>query len=85
MENIEKPGLKIVYNGVTSSTKTSVTLTYPEIKPGQYYKLKLQSKNCGLFSEGTYLTLASGSVPSQPPIAPYLFSYDNKTAMTIKW
>jgi hypothetical protein len=39
MENIEEPGLKIVYNGVSSSTKTSVTLTYPNVKPGQYYKL----------------------------------------------
>jgi hypothetical protein len=63
MENILEPGLKIVYNGIKQSTQTKLTLYYPNVKPGQYYKFLIQSKNCGLFSAGESLTLASGSVP----------------------
>ena len=85
LENIEQPGFEIVYNGVRQSTQTSLTLTAPQIQPSQYYRLKLQSKNCGLFSEGIFLTAASGSVPDRPPIAPYVWSYDSPSAMTIMW
>lgn len=41
MEDIKQPGLKIVYNGVQQSTVTSLTLEYPQVRPGQYYKFKL--------------------------------------------
>ena len=85
MENILEPGLKIVYNGIKQSTQTKLTLYYPNIKPGQYYKFLIQSKNCGLFSAGESLTLASGSAPQSPPTAPYVLTYDSATEMTVKW
>jgi hypothetical protein len=70
MEDVNNPGYLTVYNGVQQSTRTQVTLTYPQVQPSRYYRLKLQSKNCGYLSVGTYLVIASGSVPDQPPTAP---------------
>jgi len=53
MEDIDMPGYLTVYEGVQQSTQTQVTLTYPNVQPSRYYRLKLQSKNCGYFSAGT--------------------------------
>jgi len=85
IENISEPGFNLAYDGVSRSTQTSFTISYPYIQPGLYYKLKLFSKNCGLFSDSTLLTVASGSVPAQPPKAPYILSYDSSSSMTVKW
>jgi hypothetical protein len=85
LENILEPGMKIVYNGVQQSTQTSLSLSYPTIRPGQKYKFFIQSKNCGLFSEGAYQTIASGKEPDQPPVAPDVLTYDSTTEMTIHW
>ena len=79
MEDIEKPGYRTVYNGVTSSTQTQFSISAPEIKPSKYYRLAIQSKNCGLYSDETYITVASGSVPTSPAAAPVVASYDTPT------
>lgn len=86
MEDTHEPGLKIVYDGPKSSTTTSYTLRYPTIRASRYYKLLLQSKNCGeVLSPGRSLTVASASVPSQIERAPHVVSYDAPTLMTVGW
>jgi titin len=85
LENIAHPGLQLVYNGINQSTQTSLTVTAPNIAGGNYYLFKLQSKNCGLFSTGTEITVPSGSRPDQPTQAPYILSYDSPTEFTVRW
>ena len=46
-EAILSPGFAVVYDGIRSSSTTSLTLSYPTITPSKYYKLLLQAKNCG--------------------------------------
>ena len=65
LEDILAPGYKVAYDGVRSSSTTSITLGYPTIRPSRYYKLVLQAANCGLvLSSGSALTVASASAPS---------------------
>lgn len=85
MEDILSPGMNIVYNGITLSTTTQFTIAYPNIQPSKYYKFLLQSKNCGQYSSGVYLTVASGSVPATISAAPTVKSFDSSTAMTVQW
>lgn len=65
---------------------TDLTLSYPYISPSRYYRLQLQSKNCGqVYSSPVFLTVASASVPPQIVEAPFVVSYDNATAFTLGW
>ena len=64
---------------------TRFVLTANNIKAGKYYKVRVHSVNCSLQSPGQTITVTSGVEPREPPIAPYVFSYDSNTAMTIKW
>ena len=64
LEDILNPGYTVVYNGTRASTTTSISLAYPIITPSRYYKLLLQTKNCGqVLSTGVALTVASASIP----------------------
>jgi len=86
LEDTLSPGFQLVYNGVRSSSTTSLTLSYPAIRPSRYYKLLLQAKNCGqVFSSGFPMTMASASVPPKIETAPSVVSYDTSTIMTIGW
>ena len=86
LEDILAPGFRVAYDGTRSSTTTAITLRYPTIRPGRYYKLLLQTANCGqVLSTGTALTAASASAPSQIVKAPQLQSYDSAASMTIAW
>jgi hypothetical protein len=86
MEDILAPGMSVVYDGSKASTITHLTLGYPTITPSRYYRLQLQSKNCGqVYSTPVFLTVASASVPAQIVNAPFVVSYDDATTFTIGW
>lgn len=86
LEDVLSPGYAVVYDGVRSSSTTSLTLSYPTVTPSRYYKLLLQAKNCGqVYSTGTAITVASASVPAQIVDAPVIVSYDDASSMTIGW
>ena len=71
LEDILEPGYKVAYDGVRSSTTTTFTLGYPTIRPSRYYKLLLQTANCGeVLSSGVALTVASASAPTRISRAP---------------
>lgn len=86
IEDITYPGFLVAFDGKVMSTQTSYTLRAPKIQPGHYYKLKMQSKNCGLLSDGdqAVLTVAAASVPNAPG-SPYVLSYDSTTSVTVIW
>ena len=85
-EAILSPGYAVVYDGIRSSSTTSLTLSYPTVTPSRYYKLLLQAKNCGqVLSTGVALTVASASTPLTIVDAPVIVSYDDPTSMTIGW
>jgi hypothetical protein len=59
IEDIHDPGYQLAYNGSRSSLVTAVTIGYPRIQPSHYYKLLLQTINCGQVpSTGATLTLS---------------------------
>jgi hypothetical protein len=60
------------------------TLRKPQIQPAHTYKLKLKSKNCGLYSNGDSLVVMAAGVPSTSG-KPYVLSYDSVSSMTIRW
>jgi hypothetical protein len=64
----------------------SYILRKPQIQPSHIYKLMLQSKNCGLLSDGdsAVLVVMAASMPAQPGM-PYVLSYDSATTMTVIW
>lgn len=84
LEDIANPGFTLVYNQLKTSTATSLSLSVPTIKPSTYYRIKIQAKNCALFSSGAFITLASATVPSQPDL-PKVDSYVSATDLLISW
>ena len=60
-------------------------LAYPTIKASKYYKVRVNAINCSLMSDGSTITVTSGSKPEAPSTTPYVLSYDSTEAMTIKW
>jgi hypothetical protein len=86
MEDILAPGLEVVYDAPKASMITHLTLGYPTLSPSRYYRLQLQSKNCGqVYSTPVFLTVASASVPAQIVEAPHVVSYDDATTFTLGW
>lgn len=75
----------LIYNGITLSSITSYTVRYPTISPSTYYRFRLKSKNCGQYSTGVQLYVASASLPSKISVAPTVVSYDSITSMTVQW
>ena len=60
-------------------------LSPPQIRASKYYKVRVHAVNCNLESPGVTIVVTSGSAPDAPPEAPYVFSYDSSSAMTVKW
>jgi len=85
IEEVAHPGYRLVYNGLRSPQISTVSLTQPTIKPSLYYKVLILAKNCGLFNSGVTLTAQSASIPSTPPAAPQVVSYDSAEELTVDW
>jgi hypothetical protein len=85
LETVDAPGFNLVYNGIRDTAVTNYILEQPTVAPRTKYRAHLQSKNCGHYSTGIYLSFATGSVPSQIPEAPALVRFDSTTAFTVSW
>ena len=75
MEDITKPGFKLIYDGSKNSSVLRYSVIAPTISASKTYKFQVAAIACRMTSSTTNLTVKSGSVPSKLPQAPVVSSY----------